>query len=195
VAHNFRLKGVPTLLRAMSRLAELRLPVHLLVVGGRHLRPWRRAAARLGVDRIVSFVGLKDDTAPYYAAADVYVHPTHYDPCSLVVLEAAASGLPVITTRINGVSELLHDGVDSLLIHDRCDADELAGRTRSLFDDPLRRAMGAAARQTALQHTLGRNVEQILDVYREVLGLRPGRSGARPPGTAASLPQPKPVVQ
>ena len=43
---------------------------------------------------------------PYYAAADLYVHPTFYDPCSLVVLEAAACGLPIITSRYNGAAEL-----------------------------------------------------------------------------------------
>ena len=172
VAHNFRLKGVPTLLRAMSRLAARRLPVHLVVVGGKHLRPWRRMAGRLGIDEAVSFVGPQDQTAPYYAAADLYVHPTFYDTCSLVVLEAAASGLPVITTRINGVSELLSDGVDSLLISDPADADELAGQMRVLLDGYLREKIGKAARQTALRHTLKRNVEEILAVYEEAVCAR-----------------------
>ncbi len=116
VAHNFRLKGVATLLRALRRLSLVakpclrgqrgRLPIHLAVVGGKRLRGWRRMAERLGVAAAVSFVGAQDETVPYYAAADVYVHPTFYDTCSLVVLEAAASGLPVITSRLNGVSEL-----------------------------------------------------------------------------------------
>ena len=186
VAHNFRLKGVPTLLRATSRLraplrrsGRRRLPVHLVVVGGRHLRAWRRMAARLGIGGAVSFVGPQDQTAPYYAAADLYVHPTFYDTCSLVVLEAAASGLPVITTRINGVSELLSHGTDSLLLSDPADADELAEQMRVLLDESVRQSMGAAARQTALGHTLKRNVEEILDVYEEVLGLRRGEALTR----------------
>ena len=173
VAHNFRLKGVPTLLRAMGRLVPRRLPVHLVVVGGRHLRPWQRMAARLGIDGAVSFVGPQDETAPYYAAADLYVHPTFYDTCSLVVLEAAASGLPVITTQINGVSELLSHGTDSLLLSDPADADELAEQMRALLDESLRQSIGAAARQTALRHTLKRNVEEILAVYEEFV--RPGQ--------------------
>lgn len=179
VAHNFRLKGVPTLLRAMGRLAARRLPVHLIVVGGKHLRPWRRAAARLGIDGAVSFVGPQDETAPYYAAADLYVHPTLYDTCSLVVLEAAASGLPVITTRLNGVSELLSHQGDSLLIAEATDADELARQMRLLLDDSLRRKMGTAARRTALRHTLRRNVDEILAVYEEVVGSRRGEPRPR----------------
>lgn len=199
VAQNFRLKGVPTLLRAMSRLAaptdgrgnvqdgaavgrrplHRRPDVHLVVVGGKRLNPWRRLAARLGIDRAVSFVGPQDQTVPFYAAADVYVHPTFYDTCSLVVLEAAASGLPVITTRINGVSELLSDGVDSLLLCDPADADALADQMRVLLDESLRQKMGAAARQVALRHTLKRNVDEILAIYAQVVQSR-GASAGRP---------------
>lgn len=202
VAHNFRLKGVPTLLRAMGRLraplhrsGRRRLPVHLVVVGGRHLRPWQRMAGRLGIAGAVSFVGPQDETAPYYAAADLYVHPTFYDTCSLVVLEAAASGLPVITTRVNGVSELLNHGVDSLLLADPADADELAEQMRALLDESQRQEMGAAARQTALRHTLKRNVKEILAVYEEVLGLRRNETLTRTRATAQSNGQPQAVAE
>lgn len=186
VAHNFRLKGVPTLLRTISRLAAGNQPFHLVVVGGKHLRPWRRMAWRLGIDKAVSFVGSQDETAPYYAAADVYVHPTFYDTCSLVVLEAAASGLPIITTRVNGVSELLNDGVDALLSSDPADADELAQQMQALLDDSLRKEMGAAARQTALEHSLQRNVEEILAVYEEVVGTRRREAVTAQPGRQRS---------
>jgi UDP-glucose:(heptosyl)LPS alpha-1,3-glucosyltransferase len=194
VAHNFRLKGVPTLLRAMGRLAAERLPVHLVVVGGKHLRPWRRMAGRLRIDGAVSFVGPQEETAPYYAAADVYVHPTFYDTCSLVVLEAAASGLPVITTRINGVSELLTERVDSLLLADPADAEELAEQMRALLDESLRQKMGTAARQTALRHTLNRNVEEMLAVYEEVVGSRRGAAVTRKPSRAERQWHSRPVV-
>lgn len=188
VAHNFRLKGVPTLLRAIGRLTAQRLPVHLIVVGGNRLRPWRRTAAQLGIDRAVSFVGPQDQMAPYYAAADICVHPTFYDTCSLVVLEAAASGLPIVTTRINGVSELLSDAVDSLLISDPADADELAERVRTLLDGPLRQRMGDAARQMALRHTLRRNVDEILAVYEEAVHTRQHTAGTPLRRLAASVP-------
>jgi UDP-glucose:(heptosyl)LPS alpha-1,3-glucosyltransferase len=172
VAHNFRLKGVPTLLRAMSRLAAERRPVHLVVVGGKRLRPWRRAARRLGVESVVSFAGAQDETLPYYAAADVYVHPTFYDTCSLAVLEAAACGLPIVTTRLNGASELLSHGVEGLLTSEASDPDELAEQMRLMSDGSLRQRMGKAARQTALQHTFQRNVEEILAVYEEIVAGR-----------------------
>ena len=65
------------------------------------------SAARLGLANRATFLGTVSDLTPYYAAADAYVHPTFYDPCSLVLLEAAASGLPIVTTRrCNGATEL-----------------------------------------------------------------------------------------
>ena len=60
----------------------------------------------------------RDDPVPYYAAADVFVLPTFYDPCSLSVSEAAASGLPIVTSRFNGAAELLTEGVDGSVIAD-----------------------------------------------------------------------------
>lgn len=179
VAHNFRLKGVPALLRAVQRLSRGPRPVRLVVVGGKRLWRWRLKAARLGVGELVHFIGPVDDPVPYYAAADLYVHPTIYDTCSLVVLEAAASGLPVVTSRVNGVAELLEHETDALLLRDPTNIGELAGAMRALFDDSRRAELGSAARRTALKHPLDRNVDEVLAVYDEVLASRSRKRRAR----------------
>jgi UDP-glucose:(heptosyl)LPS alpha-1,3-glucosyltransferase len=180
VAHNFRLKGLATLLRAMARLAAQGLPLRLVVVGGRRLDPWRQRVCRLGLQQHVTFVGRVDDVVPYYAAADFYVHPTFYDSCSLVVLEAAACGLPVLTSRYNGAAELFQEGRDVVLVSDPADPAELAGAMRGLLHGATRRRLGAAARQVALAHPFEQNVDEILQVYTEIVR---GRSGL-PPGYA-----------
>lgn len=173
VAHNFRLKGLPILLRAMRQLRAESLAVHLVVVGGKRLFPWRRMAKHMGLGTAVTFVGTVDDTAPYYAAADAYVHPTLYDPCSLVLLEAAASGLPLVTTsRFNGFSEMLHDDVEAFLLPDPTDANRLAKSIGDLRDESVRCRMGEAARRKVLEHTFDRNVEDILALYQKVAGSR-----------------------
>ena len=151
--------------------------MRLLVVGGKRLGGWRRAAARLGLADAVRFVGPVDDVLPYYAAADVYVHPTIYDTCSLVVLEAAACGLPVVTTRCNGAAELFHDGDDIHLIAEPGDDAALAAKIAALLDPAVRRATGAAARQTSMQHTFEQNVDEIVALYQEVVHRRVRRVG------------------
>ncbi len=172
VAHNFRLKGVRTLLRAAARLTAGGKDLHVAVVGGKHLEFWQRRAKWMGLADRVSFLGRIDDPVPYYAAADAYVQPTFYDPCSLVVLEALASGLPVVTSTFNGVSELLTQGREGYVICDPSDHHELTEALLPMFNPARRTAMGQAARALAMQHPLERNCREILDVYREIVGRR-----------------------
>lgn len=164
VAHNFRLKGVPCLVSAVERLRREAFRVKLAVVGGKR----RPHADHPGVH----WIGPADDTVPYYAAADVYVQPTFYDPCSLVVLEAWASGLPVVTSRFNGAAELMTPGLEGAMLHDPGDLDELCAALRPLMDNCLRSRMSAAARHLALKHTLDRNARELLAIYEEIAARR-----------------------
>lgn len=170
VAHNFALKGLRQLLAAVGRLAAAGQPIRLAVVGGRCTRSWRRLAVRLGAGAVAEFVGSAPDTAPYYAAADLFALPTWYDSCSLGVLEALASGLPVVTTGHNGAAELLTEGKDGHVVADPGDVDTLATRLLRLMDPETRLAMGTAARRTAERHSWSRNCKAVLDLYREIAG-------------------------
>lgn len=172
-AHNFRLKGVPELLAVAGQLAANGRDVHVVVAGGKRLTKWRRVAGRLGLADRATFVGSVADLTPYYAAADAYVHPTYYDPCSLVLLEAAASGLPIVTTRrFNGAAELFHEGDEILSVEDPHDGEALFERVEALFDARLRAELGAAARRVALRHPFERNVAEIMRLYERPIGRR-----------------------
>ena len=165
-AHNFRLKGLPELLNLMTRLVANNRRVHLAVAGGRHRAKWRQIAANLGLAENVTLLGTVGDMVPYYAAADAYVHPTYYDPCSLVLLEAAASGLPIITTRrCNGAAELFRDGSEMLTVEDPAADDALYERAEALFDERFRKQLGMAARRVALRNPIEQNVDQIVRLY------------------------------
>jgi UDP-glucose:(heptosyl)LPS alpha-1,3-glucosyltransferase len=173
VAHNLELKGVPTLIRALGLLRGEGVPAKAVVVGGKRSSAMRKLARWSSVERHVTFVGPVDDPRDFYAASDVYVQPTYYDPCSLVVLEALASGLPVITTRFNGASELLTHGEQGYVLDDPADASSLAELMRQTLNANRRAVMARSARQLALRHTFDDNVRQIVDVYEEVAQLRP----------------------
>ena len=73
VAHNLKLKGLPTLLKSMSALMATKANAHLLVVGNRRTSTFQRQARRLGVESHVTVLGPVDDPTACYAAADVYV--------------------------------------------------------------------------------------------------------------------------
>ena len=173
VGHDYQRKGLSTAVRAANRLAAEGAPVRLVVVGGKKQRRGAPSSGSPVADPAggaVINVGAIDDPVPYYAAADVFVLPTFYDPCSLSVSEAAASGLPSVTTRFNGAAELLTEGVDGSVISDPADDAELAGALRPLLDQGVRQRMGDAARKLALNHTLDCNCDQIVSIYQQIAG-------------------------
>ena len=181
VAHNFALKGVPSLIRAAGRLKAAGTPVKVGIVGGKSHRAGQQLAQQHGVADEVLFLGPIADPRPYYAAADIYAQPTFYDPCSLVVLEALACGLPVITSQFNGAGELISPGIEGSILFDPADDAALAAQLGDLLDADRRRLMGRAARRLAEQHSLDRNLREMLAVYEECLAGRtasPQRSQA-----------------
>ncbi|MGL4465844.1 MAG: glycosyltransferase family 4 protein [Planctomycetia bacterium] len=168
VAHNFRLKGVDALLQATARLIRKKRDLMVCVVGAGAVKKYRRLADRLGCGDAVQFLGNQSDPLPLFQAADVYVQPTFYDPCSLVVLEALACGLPVITTACNGAGELLHGAVGGdagTVLADPEDAVGLADALDRFGDEAARRPARQAARAVALEHTLARNVDAVAALF------------------------------
>ena len=141
---NYRLKGLEPLLHAIRRVGRDRAFL-LLVVGSPKTAEWERLAQRLGVADRVRFGGYCSDMRNAYFAADFFVHPTFYDPCSNVVLEAMACGLPVVTSRYNGACELLHPPQEGYVIDDPHDHERLAACLTQLLD-PARRSACARRR-------------------------------------------------
>jgi UDP-glucose:(heptosyl)LPS alpha-1,3-glucosyltransferase len=170
VGHNLRLKGLPALIHSAAELRRCGAPVRLLVVGSGRTARFDRDCRRLGLN--IHFAGVVSDPLPYYAAADVYVHPTYYDPCSLVVLEAWACGLPVITSQFNGCAELMRDILDEYVLPDPADVQGLVKRLDLLLDPETRLRVGVHARRLAEAHPAERCFSQIMDVYEEIRSAR-----------------------
>jgi len=166
VAMNYRLKGLEPLLHAI-RHVPVEAPFRLLIAGNPNTASYERLAQRLGIADRVLFLGPRRDVHHCYFAADFLVHPTFYDPCSLVVLEALACGLPVITSRFNGAAELLTPPREGFVIDNPHDHRQLADRITQLLDSSRRTACARAARQTAALWTFEQHYRQLLDVFAE----------------------------
>jgi UDP-glucose:(heptosyl)LPS alpha-1,3-glucosyltransferase len=166
VAMNYRLKGLEPLLHAVARLKS-RERFRLLVAGHPHTSGWQRLAGQLGIADCVRFLGPRKDVHHCFFAADFLVHPTFYDPCSLVVLEALACGLPVITSRYNGAAELLHPPREGYVIDDPHDHQHLAWSIEQLLEPGWRQACAQAARRTAHQWTFDQHYRLLLEVFEE----------------------------
>jgi UDP-glucose:(heptosyl)LPS alpha-1,3-glucosyltransferase len=169
--NNFRLKGLETLLRALALLTA-QFPdrdFRLLVAGRGRPRRYRRLMKKLGIAARVIFAGPLSPMERYYAAADIYVHPTFYDSCSLTVLEALATGLPAVTTRFNGAAQVIASQEGGMVIDDPADAAELAAAV-ALYADPEKRAAARiVARAWMEQYPPMRNVEETERAYYQAL--------------------------
>jgi UDP-glucose:(heptosyl)LPS alpha-1,3-glucosyltransferase len=174
VAMNYRLKGLEPLLHATQLLlAKLGYPsasepgFRLVVAGSPKFGKYQRLARRLGIADRVHFLGYCRETRNCYFAADFLVHPTFYDPCSLVALEALACGLPVITSCSNGASELMSPPREGYVIDDPHDHANLAWCMEQLLEPARRNACAQAARKAALQWTFDHHYRQLLQVLTE----------------------------
>lgn len=166
VAMNYRLKGLEPLLHAVKLLAG-RDRFRLLVAGNPRMGRYERLAQRLGIADRVCFLGPCRDVQNCYFAADFLVHPTFYDPCSLVVLEALACGLPVITSKYNGAGELLDPPSEGFVVDDPHDHRQLSGCLAQLLNPAKRAACAQAARKAATRWTFEDHYRQMLRILAE----------------------------
>jgi glycosyltransferase involved in cell wall biosynthesis len=169
---DFYRKGLLTVLDA---LAAMKTPnAKLLVVGRGEVAAFRALADARGVAERVQFVGFQPNVVPYFSASDAFVFPTRYEPFGMVITEAMAAGLPVVTTRAAGAAEVITPGVDGEVVADPDDAHEMAARLDAILADPARRrAMGEAARATALKVNWDYVAVETLKVYEDLLAGRP----------------------
>ncbi len=152
------------LARAVERLSE-KHPAALCVVGN---IPWQKdeAAARLAGKKIFHHVPATPQVEDYYAAADAFALPAHYEEFGLTVLEALASGCPVVSSRRCGASELLVKGYNGDVFDDMNDPEELSELLRGIL---FSGGGYSGARATAEKYSWEKHVTDLTDIYRKLL--------------------------
>jgi UDP-glucose:(heptosyl)LPS alpha-1,3-glucosyltransferase len=176
VAHNLRLKGCDIALRALAAARAQGVAARLVVAGGAPDAGWQGLVAALGAAPFVTFAGNVPAIEPLLAAADVLVHPTRWDACSLCTIEAMAAGLPVVTSAANGAADLIADGVDGFVLPDAEDHGRLAAHIAALADPALRARIGAAALRASAAADIAANCRAVEDLLAEAWRARHGAS-------------------
>jgi glycosyltransferase involved in cell wall biosynthesis len=160
-------KGLESAIRALAGAAEW----DLVVAGSGDTARYRALADSLGVGDSVHWLGVWGDVAVLYELADALVFPSSYEAFPLVALEAAASGLPILATPVNGVRELVRDGESGHLITQA--PETIAERLRELAADPPGRArMSDATRRSALEFTWRKTVTRHRRLYARLMARR-----------------------
>jgi len=147
-------KGLRYAIDAVEALSDPRFV--LLIAGRGPRRRFSSPAAR--------FLGETRETKALYSAADIFIAPTLYDPFSNACLEALASGLPIITTRDNGFSEVIESGVNGTIVHHGSDVPALVTALRDWADFDRRQEAAPVNIELAAHYDIARNVEMTLEL-------------------------------
>lgn len=156
-------KNLDTVLASLPDVPGL----HLAVAGRHEGTPYPALAQTHGIADRVHFIGFQRDMPALMRSADMLVFPSRYEACSLVLLEALASGLPVVTAESAGGAELVAPDVGTVLA-DSENQGALAAALRDLTEHPSRRrAMGRMGRALAERHSWPSMARRYLDLLQE----------------------------
>src|SRR6188472_798713 len=161
-------KGLLFAIEAMALCKSRNM--RLLVAGRGEATPYKTMRLRFWREDPVQFLGEVANLVPVYAAADIFILPTIYDPFSNACLEALASGLPVITTRCNGFSEIIEDGVQGSIVDNAANLDGLRDAIQFWSDSSHRNEARSANMNRASQFDISKNVAHTLEIVTRVSG-------------------------
>jgi glycosyltransferase involved in cell wall biosynthesis len=164
-------KDYPNLLRAFARIHERHAQAVLWIVGEGSLQQETEDLARaLGLGDRVRFLGVRSDVPEVMSAADGYVMSSAWEGMPIVLLEAAAAALPIVSTRVGGNHEVVREGESGFLVPPRDDGSLAAAMLRLMDLPPAEReAMGRRGREhVGMHYGLARVVDRWEDLYRQV---------------------------
>lgn len=169
VGGDWHRKGLALAIRGLALAqADFRGRLRLWVVGRGDEKRFRSLAQAEGVADRVRFFGSRNDVERFLQTADIFVFPTLYEGFPLVALEAAACGLPLITTRVNGMEELIGTGEGGVLVERT--AEQVGKALAQLAAAPgVRQQQGLTARRRVLEYSWARTVAGLLELYRTLL--------------------------
>jgi len=171
VGNNFALKGLKFAIESLGLLpAAWRF--RLLVLGRGNPRFYKSLAHQLRLEERILFLGHLKNIEKYYAAGDVLLLPSFYDVFPNTCLEAMASGVPVVTTKITGVAEIITNGKNSFVVERGDRVEEIARLVKLLYDNNFRLAMAYEARRLAEKYSLENNINCNIKLYEELLKKR-----------------------
>lgn len=163
-------KGLGYLLKSFKDLNSHK--VKLLIAGNNSRSPFVRGVEEDGLSEKVKFIGFRNDLDKIFKGVQAFVFPTIYDSCPTVVLQAMASGVPIITSNPDycGASELIRDMENGILLRDPTNSKELREKIELLISDQeLREKIGRNARSTAVNYSWTKMAKEYERVYFEIL--------------------------
>jgi len=165
IGSGFERKGLSLLLNILPKIGT----AHLLIIGkDRKLKYHKKKIQHTAFGKRVHFLGPIKDPSPYYGASDIFAFPTLYDPLPNVVLEAMATGLPVIISDTCGATDLVHDGVEGY-VRDALDEPGWVDALNQALQPETGIQMGNNARNRAQQLSPKQMTKQLGTLYQQLI--------------------------
>lgn len=161
VGSGFERKGVEFLLKAVELVSK---PITALIAGKGSETRFKNLIKR---QRVI-FCGPQKEIHKYYAAADIFLLPAIYEPFGNVHLEALASGLPVITTKQSGASEIIENGKHGFVVEKPENTEEMAEKVIYLMDKNVNQRMSVEARKLAETFSFETHIKKMIELYNTI---------------------------
>ena len=171
VARLNRLKDHATALRTIKRLRSDSVPVRLVLIGdGEERTQLQQLVNELQLHDVVILLGARKDIPQLLAAGDAFLLSSISEGIPLTLIEAMGAGVPIVSTSVGGIPEVIVHGVSGLLAAARDDA-ALAGYLQSLWRDPAQRRqlVEQASRRAVERFSLDQMHRQYVEVYEQLL--------------------------
>lgn len=173
VGGNWELKGLAVAIQGMAEAQRgLAVTLRLWVVGDGNPKRFIRLARGGGIVDRVHFFGSHRDIRPFYQSADILISPSLYESFSLVALEAAACGLPLVATAVGCIEDLVGSNEAGLIVK-RTSGEVASAIAQLAVDARLRNQLGEVGRQRSLRYSWTSAVAGIIDAYRDLLAGSP----------------------
>jgi UDP-glucose:(heptosyl)LPS alpha-1,3-glucosyltransferase len=166
IGSGFERKGLEYAIRAIKELGDKKYK--LIIVGKGNSNKYKRLTEDLSLREQIIFAGPLLDTPSIYAASDVFLLPTLYDPFSNACLEAIATGIPLLTTKMNGASEIIVEGKNGFLIDDPRNAGVIAEKI-NLSIQLDREELDRINRDILERFSKQKDIKETISLYEEVI--------------------------
>lgn len=163
----YAVKNFPFLIHCFAAVRQKNANVHLTLVGdGVQRKELETLIRHLGLEQDVTLTGTVADVENYLADADIYVASSIFEGLPLSVLEAMAAGLPVISTNVGGIAEIVHNGRNGMLVEPENQVAYIAALERMILDEELRRRYGEASYEIAKEYDVSHMIAGYEKLYR-----------------------------
>jgi UDP-glucose:(heptosyl)LPS alpha-1,3-glucosyltransferase len=165
VSMNFEIKNLDLVLQAIAHLSSHLKSIKLLVAGKGNTKKYTKIADSLGISENVIFTGVVRNIHEYYLASDIFVLPSQFDTFALVVLEAMASGLPVIISSNVGAKDIIDPDLNGIILPENYTSKNMAEALERLMNLDYRKSLAKQALKTAELYSWDNHVNKIKKIY------------------------------